>query len=169
MDAANYLYTTKASIVISGLVEHRSFIRLRIFAPRLQISIARSSIRGGRGSRRGRGEEVYDVPARVADASRRGTGERRVYRVATPRRRERAGARGRERTRERYATVREKSRLVKPLSEKPAWLLGRPALRSVLHCAPCEAELSNVTSSRSPSRSIRAIHERSILRSRSLL
>jgi len=37
--------------------------------------------------------------------------------------------------------------LVKPLSEKqPAWLLDRPALRSVLHCAPCEAELSRSTS-----------------------
>jgi len=49
--------------------------------------------------------------------------------------------RKREKARERYVGVREKSRLVRPLSEKPAWLLDRPALRSVLHCAPCEAEL----------------------------
>ena len=56
MDAANYLYTTKASIVISGLVEDRSFIRLRIFAPRLQISIARSPIRGGGGAEGGEGK-----------------------------------------------------------------------------------------------------------------
>lgn len=88
------------------------------------------------------------APVRVAaaDDPRRRTDERRVYRVATRQRREyareRERERGRESARERYVGVREKSRLVKPLSEKPAWLLDRPALRSVLHCAPCEAELS---------------------------
>lgn len=101
----------------------------------------------------GRREKGMIYLSGVADASRCGTDEYRVYRVASWRKRresdrtkgrerEREGARERKCARERYVGVRERSRLVKPLSEKPAWLLDRPALRSVLHCAPCEAELS---------------------------
>lgn len=76
-----------------------------------------------------------------------------VWSVATQYGEGSQGERERECARERYVWVREKSRLVKPLSEKPAWLLGRPALRSVLYCAPSEAELFErhyISLSRSP-------------------
>lgn len=58
---------------------------------------------------------------------------------------ERAGEGAKERACERDTWRRERSRDWLSRSEKPAWLLDRPALRSVLHCAPCEAELSRFT------------------------
>lgn len=109
----------------------------RIFASRLLISTERCgdhvSVGAGGlctcGGCDGRRTRVVG-PANAARLSRRDAAEKG------------ARERGRESARERYVGAREKSRLVKPLSEKPAWLLDRPALRSVLHCAPCEAELS---------------------------
>lgn len=58
---------------------------------------------------------------------------------------ERAGEGAKERACERDTWRRERSRDWLSRLEKPAWLLDRPALRSVLHCAPCEAELSRFT------------------------